>query len=96
MGNYFSDAIFLLRYEKKEIEKLNIVDTLDATRYAGVWYEIARFPHSFEKDLVGVTATYSVREDGKIDVVNAGFVKTLSGKFKSTKAKAKIPNSKYP
>lgn len=35
-------------------------------KYLGTWYEIARFPHSFEKGLVGVTATYSLRKDGKI------------------------------
>jgi hypothetical protein len=43
---------------------------LDLKRYLGTWYEIARFPHSFEKDLQGVTATYSLREDGKIKVLN--------------------------
>jgi apolipoprotein D and lipocalin family protein len=34
-------------------------------KYLGTWYEIARFDHSFERDLQGVTATYSLRDDGK-------------------------------
>lgn len=68
------------------------VKYVDISRYVGRWYEIARFPHSFEKDLVGVTATYNLREDGKIDVLNQGYLKTLDGKLKQAKGKAKIPN----
>ena len=49
------------------------VDELDLERYMGKWYEIARFDHRFERNLVGVTATYSFRDDGKIKVVNAGY-----------------------
>ncbi len=82
--------------KKSEIEKLNIVKTLDATKYAGKLYEIARFPHSFEKNMVGVTATYSLLPDGRIEVLNAGYMNSLKGKFKSTKAKAKIPNPAEP
>lgn len=58
------------------------VKYVDINRYSGRWYEIARFPHSFEKDLVGVTATYTLRKDGKIDVLNQGYFKTLDGKLK--------------
>jgi lipocalin len=68
------------------------VKNVDINRYAGKWYEIARFPHSFEKDLVGVTATYTLREDGKIDVLNQGDIKTLDGRLKKARGKAKIPN----
>lgn len=63
-------------------------------KYLGKWYEIARFPHSFEKGLEGVTATYSIREDGKIKVVNAGFQNSLNGKKKTAIGKAYIPNPK--
>ena len=45
------------------------VKNFDSDKYLGKWYEIARFPHSFEKNLVGVTATYSLRDDGKIKVI---------------------------
>jgi lipocalin len=70
--------------------------TFDLERYLGTWYEIARFPHSFEKDLVGVTATYTLRKDGKIDVLNQGFLHTLDGKLKTAKGKAKIPDPDEP
>lgn len=72
------------------------VKTLDLNRYLGTWYEIARFPHSFEKDLVGVTATYSLKPNGKIRVVNQGYEKTLDGTLKMAEGKAKIPDKKEP
>lgn len=72
------------------------VKKLDIEKYLGTWYEIARFPHSFEKDLVGVTATYSFRKDGKIKVVNKGYKYTLNGKEKIATGKAKIPNINDP
>jgi apolipoprotein D and lipocalin family protein len=42
--------------------------------YLGKWYEIARLEHSFERDLTQVTATYSVREDGSVKVINRGYL----------------------
>jgi apolipoprotein D and lipocalin family protein len=72
------------------------VQDLDINRYLGTWYEIARFPHSFERDLVGVTATYTLRKDGKIRVVNKGFRGTLDGKPSMAEGKAKIPNPSEP
>ena len=69
------------------------VKELDLNRYLGTWYEIARFPHSFEKDLVGVTATYSLRPDGKIEVLNQGYKYMLDGEKSSIVGKAKIPDS---
>lgn len=76
--------------------KVETVKNLELERYMGQWYEIARFQHSFEKDLVGVTATYQLRKDGKIDVLNAGYKNTLAGKYKSAKGIAKIPNPDEP
>jgi apolipoprotein D and lipocalin family protein len=72
------------------------VDNLDMDRYLGTWYEIARFPHSFEKGLVGVTATYSFRKDGKIRVVNQGYKGSLEGKKSRAEGKAKIPDPEDP
>jgi len=72
------------------------VDDLDIERYLGTWYEIARFPHSFERNLVGVTATYSLREDGKIKVVNRGYRRSLEGRPSKAVGKAKIPDKNDP
>lgn len=50
---------------------LTVVPDLDARKYAGRWYEIARFPNSFQDHCAGdVTAEYAPRPDGRITVVN--------------------------
>lgn len=82
--------------EKNATMDYSTVKQVDVEKYTGKWYEIARFPHRFEKDLVGVTATYTLLDNGKIKVVNAGYKDSLNGKFKSTKAKAKIPDKSKP
>ncbi len=42
-------------------------------RYLGTWYEIARLDHPFERGLERITATYELREDGGVRVLNRGF-----------------------
>ncbi|MCB5187848.1 lipocalin family protein [Methylobacillus caricis] len=42
-------------------------------QYLGLWYEIARLDHSFERGLEQVTATYSKADDGSIKVINRGY-----------------------
>lgn len=71
-----------------ELTPLQTVPALDLEKYLGRWYEIARFPHGFEKSLVGVTAEYSLRKDGKVKVVNSGFKHTLDGKYSKVNAVA--------
>lgn len=77
--------------DKNRIDN-STIKSLDLNRYLGTWYEIARFPHSFEKNLVGVTANYSLREDGMIRVLNKGYKKSLDGKLSVAEGKAKIPD----
>ncbi|WP_282126842.1 lipocalin family protein [Marinifilum flexuosum] len=74
----------------------SVVKDLNIDRYLGKWYEIARFDHSFERGLVGVTAEYSMREDGKIKVVNSGYKGSLDGEKSEAIGKAKIPNPNLP
>lgn len=49
---------------------LKTVEKVDMDSYLGSWYEIARYEHSFEKGCSDVKATYKLREDGKINVLN--------------------------
>lgn len=49
------------------------VQEFDLSRYLGHWYEIARLDHSFERGLTHVTADYSLRDDGRVRVVNRGY-----------------------
>lgn len=65
------------------------VQQFDLEKYLGTWYEIARFDHRFERGLVGVTATYEKRADGKIKVLNQGYKNSFDGKLKTASGKAK-------
>ena len=78
------------------MENIETVKRLNIKKFLGRWYELARYPHSFEKNLVGVTANYSFREDGKIKVVNQGYKNSLDGKLKTAIGKAKIPDPSKP
>ena len=49
---------------------LETVSAVDIDRYAGKWYEIAKYPVVFENGCVDVTAEYTVLEDGTVRVVN--------------------------
>jgi apolipoprotein D and lipocalin family protein len=49
------------------------VSPFDIKSYLGEWHEIARLDHSFERGLTEVTAQYSRREDGGINVINRGY-----------------------
>ena len=49
------------------------ISPFDANRYLGKWYEIARLDHRFERGKDHVTATYTQRNDGGINVLNRGY-----------------------
>ncbi len=59
---------------------LKTVDEVDLDRYLGKWYEYARYPNAFQKNIVGVIAEYRRRDDGRLDVINMGKVRKLDGK----------------
>jgi apolipoprotein D and lipocalin family protein len=67
---------------------LEVVPRVDIQRYLGTWYEIATIPQRFQRGCVGVTAHYSLRADGDIDVVNVCRKETLDGKERSVRGKA--------
>ncbi len=51
------------------------VAAVDLARYAGTWHEAARFPQRFQDNArlrcEAVTATYTPRPDGRLEVLNA-------------------------
>jgi len=51
-------------------QPLPTVASVDLTRYAGTWYEIARLPMWFQRHCVDSKATYTIRQDGKVGVHN--------------------------
>ena len=69
------------------------VRNFEPERYMGTWYEIARLPQYFERDLDEVKAQYTLNDDGTIKVVNSG-VKNGKPTSITGKAKLKHPDAK--
>lgn len=69
------------------------VRQLDLKRFMGRWYEIARYDHKFERGMTNVTATYTLLDNGRIEVVNEGL---KDGKRKTANGKGKLPDASEP
>ena len=72
-------------------EAVTVVTGLDLNRYAGKWFEIARFPNRFQKQCVGnVSANYVKRADGDIDVINRCI--NAAGVIEEAVGRARVPS----
>lgn len=58
--------------------------------YLGNWFEIARFDHSFERDVQFATARYTMTDKGTIKVINSGI---RNGRTKTSVGKAKFTDT---
>jgi len=63
---------------------------VDVESYMGKWYEIAKYPVIFELGLVGVTAEYTLLDDGTLRVVNAGFRGDFDGEVSRVEGTATV------
>ena len=72
-------------------KKIPLVCDLDLNRYLGKWYEIGKFPARGQNGLDHVTATYTMKNNGKIRVENAGY---KNGKKKGIKGSAWLRDEK--
>lgn len=70
-------------------EGVSAVPHFQKNRYLGKWYEIARIDFKFEKNLNNTTATYGLRPDGKLSVLNQGY-NYVKKKWKQARGKAKL------
>jgi apolipoprotein D and lipocalin family protein len=62
---------------------------VDLQRYLGRWYEIAKIPNRFQSQCTeGTTAEYTLRDDGRIDVINR--CRTEDGSIDEARGIAKI------
>lgn len=74
---------------KAQTGELPTVPKVDLKRYTGKWFEIARYPNKFQKKCAGnTTATYTIKENGKIEVLNECLNK--KGLMEKAKGEAKI------
>lgn len=72
------------------------VSHIDLARYAGIWYEIARYPTRFEKNCAGAMAIYRVLDDGGLEVVNRCRDIADGGRIREIKGYAKVPDPLNP
>jgi apolipoprotein D and lipocalin family protein len=72
------------------LPELKTVPHVDLARYVGNWYDIASFPQRFQRGCTGTTATYTLRDDGEIDLVNRCRKGSLSGEEDSAKGRARV------
>ena len=79
-------AITACKAQRSDIDRTT-VEQLNIDRYMGQWFEIARFDHSFERNLEKCRANYTKLPDGKIVVENSG-VNAHTCNFKLSVGKA--------
>ena len=63
---------------------------VDLNRYAGLWYEIGRYENGFERGCEGVTARYTVRDDGLVGVLNTCRQGGVDGAARTAEGRAKV------
>ncbi|MEL6169249.1 MAG: lipocalin family protein [Pseudomonadota bacterium] len=69
---------------------ISSIALFDPERYAGQWYEIARFPVPFEEGCVGTVAEYTLQDDGSIGVVNTCREGSLDGPERRVEGSAEV------
>jgi apolipoprotein D and lipocalin family protein len=73
-----------------KLPALQTVPRVDLERYLGTWYEIASFPQRFQRGCTATVATYALRPDGAIDVLNRCRKGSLDGKEASARGRARV------
>ncbi|MGQ9645405.1 MAG: lipocalin family protein [Thermodesulfobacteriota bacterium] len=81
-------------FRKPSVPPLEVVSYVDLKRYAGTWYEIARFPHRFQEGCLGSRATYTLLQDGSVEVLNQCYKGSLEGELSSVRGKAWVTDRK--
>ncbi|MCK6526590.1 lipocalin family protein [Myxococcota bacterium] len=66
------------------------VPYVDLERYDGLWYEVARYTHSWEEGCTGSTAEYTPMDDGTLEVRNRCFQDSLDGELVEEIGRAEV------
>lgn len=79
--------------QDENLPQLKTVDQVDLNKYAGLWYEVAKIPNSFQDQCTyGTTAEYKIDEDGDIIVINSCYDE--KGKIDVAEGLAKVVDKK--
>jgi apolipoprotein D and lipocalin family protein len=85
----FSNFVSAQQNNSNDQTQVKAVASLDLKRYAGKWFEIARYPNKFQKDCVGNTiAEYALKDGDKVEVLNSCITK--NGTTDKAKGEGKI------
>jgi apolipoprotein D and lipocalin family protein len=76
--------------ERMHLPPLETVPHVALRRYLGTWYEIAAFPQRFQRGCTATSATYALRDDGDIDVVNRCRKDSPDGPEKVARGRARV------
>lgn len=76
--------------ERLNLPTLKTVPHVELPRYLGTWYEIASFPQDYQRGCTATTATYTLRDDGPIDVLNRCRLDSPQGKEKTAHGRARV------
>lgn len=86
--------LFVNSLFSKDLQEQYYLKDFRLKNYLGTWYEIVRKDHYFERNLDFVTATYTLKSDGSIEVLNKGFYIDKNKKSEIIgKAKQKYENT---
>lgn len=72
------------------LDPLETVESVDIERYAGKWYEIARYPFGPQAGCTGTTAEYTPRDDGRVTVLNTCYLNSLDGEKQTIEGTARV------
>jgi apolipoprotein D and lipocalin family protein len=84
----FFAILFIMIHSNSEGQSLKTVPSVDLTKYAGKWYEIASYPQRFQKGCHCTTAEYTLSNKGFVILENKCRKDSVSGKLSSIKGKA--------
>jgi len=77
-------------------DSVPVVEFVDLEKYTGKWYEISSLPTFFAQDLVCVTATYTLKDNGRITVLNEGRKDSAEGELDTITGTAWVPDPNEP
>lgn len=80
--------LLIILFSCKSNQKLETVPYVDLYKYLGVWYEIALYPNSFQKNCTNTTAEYILTDKNYIKVINRCNKDSVNGLAKSIVGKA--------